>query len=111
MAMRPQLHKALDNDFFQQFFPAGLQRNQHLAPVFPPPRAFNKTVRFHTVNQFDCAVMTEGQAFCDRADAGLLSGLEPANRQQQKVLLRFKPCLARGLVAFLQEASYQVTKL
>jgi hypothetical protein len=109
--MGTQFHKPLTNDFFEQFLSARLQRHQHLPPVFPAPRAFHEAVRFHPVNQFHGAVVAQRQSVRKRADADFLPRLQPAYRQQQKVLLRLKPRLARRLVAFLQEASYQVTKL
>jgi hypothetical protein len=55
--------------------------------------------------------MAQRQPIRQRADTGFPPRLEPANQQQQKVLLRLKPSLASGCVAFLQKPSYKVTKL
>ncbi len=98
----------MGNYFFQQFLAARLQRHQHLPPVFPAPRSFHEPVRFHAVDQFNGAVVPQRQPVRQFADTGLLPRLKPANRQQQKVLLRLKPRLARRRVAFLQEAPNQV---
>ena len=109
--MGPQFHNPLGHNFFKQLLAPRLQRHQYLSAVFPAPSAFHKTVRFHTVNQLDSAVMSQREPIRKRTDAGLSSWLKPANRQQQKVLLRLKTRKACSCVTLLQETPYQVTKL
>ena len=94
----------------QKLFASRLQRHQHLPPVFPAPRAFHEAVRFHADDKLESTVVLQRQPVRTFADAGLLPGFQPANRQQQKVLLRLKPRLARRRIAFLQEAPYQVSQ-
>jgi hypothetical protein len=111
VAMGPQFHNPLGHNFFKQLLAPRLQRHQYLPPVFPATSAFNEAVCFHAVNQLYGAVMSQREPIRKRTDAGFLPWLKPANRQQQKVLLRLKARKACSCVALLQETPYQVTKL
>src|SRR5215469_16093933 len=101
--LRSQFDQSLANHFFQQFFAPRLQHHEHLPPVLPSPHPSHVASRLQPIYQLNHAMVAQQQPLRQRADRRFESFRQPANRQQQQVLLRFEPRVVRGIVAFLQE--------
>jgi hypothetical protein len=103
-SIRSQFDDPLPHDLFQQLFPARLQQHQNLPAVFSSARPSHITSRFHAIYQFHGAVVAQRQSLRQSAYGSRLPFGQPASSQQQQILLRLQPNLARRVIAFLQES-------
>jgi len=75
----------------------------NLAAVALIPEPFDVAMLFQTVDEFDGAVVLDGQLFRELANGGQFTVLEASDGEKHLILLRFQSLRVRGRVAFAQE--------
>ena len=111
MPVRAQLINSLARYVFQHPLASRQQRNQHAAAIIAATCPSHIPVHFHSIHEFDDAVMLQRETLRQFSDGGLFTARETANHQQQQVLLRFKPGRARRRVTLAQEMTDAIAKL
>lgn len=81
-----------------------------LAAVLFVARTPHEAMLFQAVNEFNGAVVLDGQLFGKLADGGQFSVFEAANGEKHLVLLRLQALCVRGCVALAQEQTDSVAQ-
>lgn len=95
----------------KQFLSAFRDAEQHLAAIVSAAVALDQTGTRQAVGQSDGGVVLHAQALSDGANRRSPTCRKTFQREQQLVLLRFDPVLARCPLAEAQEITNLVTKL
>ena len=111
VSIRSNFINTLARHIFQHSLSSRKQRDQHAAAIVSAPCPSHVPVCFHSIHEFDDAVMLQRQTLRQSPDGGFLAAGKPANHQQQEILLGFEACLACGIVAFAQEMTDAIAKL
>jgi hypothetical protein len=111
VSIRSNFFDTLARHIFQHSLAPRQQRDQHAAAIVTAPHPSHVPVSFHSIHEFDDAVMLQRQTLRQSPDGGFLAAGKPANHQQQEILLGFKACLACGSVALAQEMTDAIAKL
>jgi hypothetical protein len=99
------------SDLFEEAVAAGKQRDEDAAAIVAAAGAANEAVGFEAVDEFDGAVMLEGEAFGEVLNGGLAALGEATNGEEHQVLLRLEAYGAGFGVAFAKEVADAVAQL
>jgi hypothetical protein len=86
-----EFRNAMPHKAAQKLFPASRDVQSDLASILLRSLPPEQTALFHTVNQLNCAVMTNLEPLRQGLNCGRLTEGDPPQRQQTDVLLRFQP--------------------
>src|SRR6202012_4715944 len=81
---------AVARDLLKEAIATRQERDENAAAVVTASSASHVAIRFQAVNQFDGAVVLEGEALGECLDSGLAPYREAANGKQHQVLLGFE---------------------
>jgi hypothetical protein len=92
----PQLCNPLPSYQLYQLRAGRLKSDQNAAPVLTRAIAADQAASFQAVHQFHSAVMLQRQPFRQDCYGGMHWAGKALNRQQELILLRFKPGMVSG---------------
>jgi len=94
---------SLFDDGSEGFFTTAEEKNVNLPAIIFVPGSLDVTAFFEAVDQFDGAVVLDGEAFGERANGGEFAVVHAADREKQLILLRLQTLGVGRFVAFPQE--------
>src|SRR5262249_20796237 len=106
-----QLADSFPNNTGEGLFALREEDDSDLTAIFFVAQTFYVAVGFKPIDQLDCAVVFDGQAFGKDADGGRLVFLEAANREEHLILLGFETFGERGGVAFAKKEANPIAQL
>ena len=92
-------------------FPSGSYFDQDLAPIETAGRPANEAPMLQTVDQLDRAVMAEHKTFREVTHRGCGAGGNTSQGQQQLMLRRIDPRVARRTLAEVEKLADPISKL
>src|SRR5439155_17550020 len=86
-------------------------RDARTAPIFGCTRAAREARGLEPVEELDDRVMAERHALGERGDGGLGAYGQAAQREQELVLARLEPDIARGLLGECEELAKPIAEV